>query len=337
VYSVYDVSAAYLSPRSNRYAAVAAKAVGGETGKVYTFASLGELDAVFSADGEATSLYGCVNVLLRSGVSRVLAVKVEDDYEAAFSLLADEENIAAIVCDSEDEDVLLDLKDSILASSLAQKERVGFCGAAEAALALDLAAELNSERMIVCCPAVGCADSAYKKAAYGAAALAGAVLARNDPAYSFNGEPQAAVSSPMRLPEAKMQELIRGGVTVLEERGGVTGCVRAVTTRTKSGGEVDYALRGLNAILCIDDVMRHVRATLRAVLRGGRTGGRSTESIRSQTVIALADRLDAGILESYEPPRCYPDASDPTVCVVELSFRVAHVMSQIHVRAEIQV
>lgn len=335
VYSRYDITSVYTTPRSGGYAAVAAKAAGGEAGRVYAITTPAELREVFSPDTGDTAMYGIVQVLLASGVSKVLASVVEDGYPAALALLEGEENVAALVCDCTGEDDLLELADSVRRSADALRERVAYCGIDSPDDAIDAAGEINCERVVLCCPAVSPAGLETGKAVYGAAALAGRVLAQNDPGYNFSGEALPAVESPTRLAEEQIQALLKAGVTVLEPCGGNVECVRALTTRTTSFGEEDHSLRGLNTILCIDDVMRNVRESLKAVLRGSRISGRSLESIRSQVVVVLSGRQDAGVIESYEPPKCTADSSDPTVCIVELSFRVAHVVSQIHVTAHI--
>lgn len=340
VYSRYDISSVYAAPRSAGCAAVVAKArtslpeEGGKRGPVVEITRLAELAAGFLVDSDAHSLYGCVQILLRSGVGKVFAVPVEgDDYASALARIEQEENIAAVVCDCADGEALEALRASVERSAQSLRERVGYCGLADAGEAAAAAQRLNSERVVLCCPAVCLEGPDMPKAVYGAAALAGMVLSKNDCAYSFNGETLAAVHSPARLAEEDIQALIRAGVTVLEPRGGGAECIRAVTTRTFAGGETDYSLRGLNAILCIDNVMQALRATL----RGTRVSGRTAQSIQSQAAVVLSERRDAGVIESFETPRCAADPADPAVCVVELAFRIAHVISQIHVTAHIQV
>lgn len=337
VYSRYDVSSAYAAPRSAAYAAVVARASGGERGVLHSFTSLSALAEAFPPDTGGAALRGCVQILLQSGVSKVYAVAVgPEGYAAALVKTEQLENVGAVVCDAVEAADLAAVKLSAQVSAEALRERVAFCGAA-ADGAAQAAETLNCERVVLCCPAVKQVGGGSAHAAYGAAALAGKVLAQGDAAYSFSGEALATVEQPETLGESEIQALLAAGVSVLEQSGGAVECVRALTTRTKTGGETDYALRGLNAILCIDDVMRAVRAALKAVLRGGRASGRSLEAIRSQAAVVLADKKSDGVIERYEAPLARIHAEDPTVCVVELAFHVAHVVSQIHVSAHIQV
>lgn len=338
VYSSYDTASAYTSPRSGGYAAVVARAAGGETEKLHTFTTPAQLAEAFPADTAGTALRGCVQLLLQSGVSRVYAVAVgAGGYPSALALVEDLENIGAVVCDCASADERAALKSSVQKSASALRERVAYCGTSDAATAVSAAEALNCERVALCCPAVTPRFGGIAHSAYGAAAVAGLVLARNDPAWNYSGEILELVAGPERLPETTVQALLAAGVTLLEETGGAVECVRAQTTRTKTAGETDYALRGLNAILCIDDVLQSLRAALKATLRGQRLAGSSLEAIRSQVVVVLSDKQDSGVLERYDPPKVTTHSEDPTVCVVELAFGIAQVVSQIHVTAHIQV
>lgn len=338
VYSRYDVTSAYAAPRSAKYAAVAARAADGVAGELWEFTAPGQLAEAFGPDSEGSTLRGCVQILLQSGVTKVYAVAVgEDGYAAALGKLEKLANVGAVVCDCagpEDRDAL---RRSVQASCDAQRERIGFCGVDKSAGAIVAAQALNSERVVLCCPAVQPAVLENRCAAYAAAAMAGKVLAVKDPVWNFNSEPLEAVRLPDALEENEVQALLAAGVTVLEAGSGGVECVRALTTRTKTNGETDYMMRAVNTILCIDDVMQAVRAALKATLRGSRLGSGSLDAIRAQTVVALADRADSGVIESYEAPRVTAHSEDPTVCIVELSFAVANVVHQIHVTAHIQV
>ena len=57
--------------------------------------------------------------------------------------------------------------------------------------------------------------------------------------------------------------LVRGGVTPLEMLSGNAGIVRAVTTRTTTGGAADATWRELTTILVVDEVIPGIRNALR--------------------------------------------------------------------------
>jgi hypothetical protein len=255
----------------------------------------------------------------------VLVSPVGEAYAEALALLQTAENIGAVITDAADEASILELKAHVLACSQERRERLGFCGASPETAA-ELANTVNCERVVLCAPG----------AVY-AAALAGRLLSARDPAINLNGAVFPQLAPPDMLPEATIQALLTAGVTVFESVGGVTECIRALTTRTATNGAADRSLTGLNTILIIDDVIQTTRETLKARLGGGRVGGSPMESIRSQVAVVLAEKKADGLLESFEAPRCTPAPEDPAVCVVEMSFKVAHVVSQIVVTAHIEV
>jgi hypothetical protein len=280
---------------------------------------------------------GLIDVLFESGVSRVLAVPVGDDYETAFGALSGEENIGAVICDAALREDLEKLKAYLIKSFEERRECVAFCGIGDAESAASMAESLNCERVVMASPAVTLKKDGRQSAVFAAAVIAGRVLATGDAAYNFNGEGFPLLSTAEPLPENTIQSLLSSGVTVFENVGGAVECIRALTTRTKTNGVPERSMTGINTVLIIDDVMQFVRATLKIQLRGGRVSASPIESIRSQVVVALSQKLEEGLIESFGPPRCYPDLTDPSVCVVEMSFTVAHVISQIHVTAHIQV
>lgn len=337
VYSRYDMASLYTAPLSRKYAAVTAMTAGGEAGKTYRIKTYSEACEIFLPDTEGIFMRSIIAVLLGSGVSEILAVPVGDGYEEALSLLETAENIGAIICDSQEPGVLAALKDRVQKNSAERRECLGFCGIAEPDAAISAAEALNCERIVLACPQVTYRASGASSPVIAAAALAGKILASADAAINLNGEEFAALASVGILPEKTIQALLTAGVTVFENVGGAVECIRALTTRTKTNGAPDRSLAGINTMLITDDVMSSLRSSLKRVLRGGRAGGSPIDSIRSQAAVVLQEKQSAGLIESFDPPHCRASESDPAVCVVELSFAVAHVISQIHVTAHILV
>lgn len=337
VYSRYDISSHYSTALSSRYAAVAAKSSGSAPQEALRFSSYAEAQQALPPDGDGECLLGCVRLLFDCGVSQVVAVAVKEDYAAALALVEEIPNIGAVVCDCTEEAGLAALRDSVHRSSGALRERIAFCGMDDPEAAAKAAKALNSERVVLACPAASPRGSARRGAVYTACALAGAVLAQDDPAHNFNGLRLSALESPDALEESQIQTLLGAGVTVCEEVGGAVECIRLTTTRTETSGEPDNTLRSVNTVLIIDDVMATIRSALKARLGGARISELSYGSIVSQVLVELAAKRESGVIESYEPPKVYGDSADPAVCVVELSFKVAQVLSQIHVVAHIEV
>lgn len=337
VYSRYDVTSMYTTPLSLKYAAVVARSIGGESGELYRFTSYQDACEIFSPDGSGVIMRSLIGLLFDSGVSVVLAVPAGDGYESALTALETAENVGAIICDATNIDDLTALKVRVAANSDARRECLGFCGIDDPTRAMEAARTLNCERIVFACPAVSSKTEGTRAAALAAAALAGKILASGDAAANLNGCAFPLPTLPEPLPESTIQSLLEAGVTVFESVGGETECIRATTTRTMTSGAPDRSMTGVNTILIIDDVMQSVRSMLKSHLSGSRVNGSPLESIRSQVTIVLAEKQNDGLLESFSAPRCYASSSDPSVCVVEMSFAVAHAVSQIHVTAHIQV
>lgn len=337
---MYDITSMYTAPLSLKYAAVVAKAAGGEVGGTYRLKSYSDACETFLPDTDGVFMRSILAVLFEIGVSEVLAIPsgpTKDDYETAFNALETAENIGAVICDSGNIDVLTALKARVQKNSEERRECLGFCGVEDPAAAIAAAEAINCERMILVCPNVTSRISGARSTVIAAAALAGKILALGDAAVNLSGEEFLSLTAAEPLPEKTIQALLLAGVTVFENVGGAVECIRALTTRTKTNGAPDRSLTGINTILITDDVMASLRASLKKALRGGRVSGSPIGSIRSQAAVVLQEKQNDGLLESFEAPHCYASASDPSVCVVELSFSVAHVINQIHVTAHILV
>lgn len=333
VYSQYDVSSLYAASSSSKYAAVVAKAAGGEPDTPQAFTSYSKAREVYGPEDRL--MLGAISILLGSGVSRVIAVPVTgDDYSPALAAAASLEDVGALVCDAEEASDIKKVLAAVEAASGALREQIGYCGVGGGAAALAAAGALNSERMVICCPAsLPLGDTGAPSPFFTAAAVAGAVLAADDPVHNFSGLGITCLEPPARLAEEQVQELLAGGVTVVEPVGEGVQIVRALTTKAGT----DKAMGSLNTILIIDDVMTDTRATLRQRLRGSRITAHSRDSILAQVMVVLAGKQDDGIIESFLAPKVYTHEEDPAICVVELSFQAAHVLSQIHLVAHIQV
>ncbi|MFV0402146.1 MAG: phage tail sheath C-terminal domain-containing protein [Oscillospiraceae bacterium] len=336
VYSSYTVTSRYAAPRSPRGAALICGTSFQLAEKTYRLTSYGQAAELFSAASSRRALE-CCRILFENGVSPIWFSMLDRGYGAALNRLAEEDEIGAVITDCTGPLDVKAMMESVEESCGKLHERLIFFGIGEVALAMSTAKAVNSERAVVCCPGVSPISSENRAAIYGACALAGRVLANNDPVYNYNGCVLDGVETPDKLAEDDIQQLLAGGVTVLEEVGGQVECVRAVTTRTLSNGAEDNSMRPLNTILIIDDVLRGIRQSLRARLRGAKLAGQSFASVASQVTVELAAKQDDGIITGFDAPSVYAHSADPTVCVVELAFRVANVIGQIHITAHVQV
>ena len=91
------------------------------------------------------------------------------------------------------------------------------------------------------------------------------------------------------------------------------------------------------SILIVDDVIPTVRSALRSRFSRTKNTPQTRGAIRSQVIVELENKLAAEIIDSYGEVAVSVDAADPTVCLVEFSFGVAHGLNQIYLTAHITV
>ena len=335
VYSGYTVEGLYAAPRARRYAAVVLPGAAQAAGTVHRCSPRTPWAEALGQDSANDAIIACVRLLLNGGVPQVLVSAVDGDLTAALALLENEDNIAAVICTADSDADKTALLAYVEREQARLQEKIAFIGGngtpTEAAAS---AKKLNHPRCCLCYPGAVGADGTEAASAFSAAALAAAVLAADDPVYNWNSAQLPGLSHCERLAEEDIQALLAAGVTVLEEKAQAVRCIRAVTTKTGTAGVPDNTLRALNTVLIIDDVMRSLRETLQARMAGRRL---SPDSIRTQAAVVLAEKQEDGILESFAVPEVYTAPEDPTVCVVEIAFRVAQVLSQIHIVAHINI
>ena len=334
VYSQYDASTVVGSSGGGQTVGIAALCEEGTAGTLYTFTRYEDASAVFGAEEQMTEL---IRLLLLNGAARVKAVPVEDadGYEEAFAVLEREEDIAVVVCDSDSIDVQQDLRDSVEAASANRRERIAVVrGKANDPVTnlTNFAAAINSERVVLVAPLDEKAGAAV------AAAVAGAIAGERDPAVPLGGAELKGIGAlQAQYGDADIDTLVRGGVTPVERVAGVVSVVRGVTTRTKSGQAADATWRELTTIRIVDDVIPTIRNSLRSRFRRSKNTEQSRGAIRSQVILELENKLAQEIITGYENVTVSPDAENPTVCVVEFSFTVAHGLNQIWLSAHITV
>ena len=113
--------------------------------------------------------------------------------------------------------------------------------------------------------------------------------------------------------------------------------VRGITTRTTTGGAADTTWRELTTIRIVDDVIPTIRNALRSRFRRSKNTEQSRGAIRSQVILELENKLAREIITGYDNVTVRADEENPTVCVVEFSFTVAHGLNQIWLSAHITV
>lgn len=330
VYSVYDASAVVSGRSGGRGAAVAAINSKGTPGKAVTVTSREQAVEAFGTEGKLAALAG---LLLENGAVRVWAAAVADEtgYGDAFRALEQAEDVAVVVCDSAALTVQQGLRDSVKRASENRRERLAvvFGGEAESVQALvERAGELNSERVVLVAP--GGAEAA--------AAVAGVLAGEDDPAVPLGGAALSGVApAETQWSDGEMDTLILGGVTPVEAVAGTVSVVRGVTTRTSTGTAPDATWRELSAIRVVDRVIPDLRNALRARFSRAKNTPQGREAIRSQVIVELEREKSMEIITGYDGVTVRGLEDNPTVCLVEFRFGVAHGLNQIWLAADITV
>ena len=302
VYSSYDASTIIRGGRAVRTIGVAAKSSAGTKGVPVTLTSYEAGLTAFGEDAaEAQGMSTILRLLFLGGASTVVAVAVDgEDYAGAFSALETVEDVQVIVCDSGELTVHQALRTSV-----------------DDAL-----------------------DSAGKplSGVFAAAAVAAAVAVTRDPAVPLNGTRLPGLGGVgEQYGDNEVDLLVRGGVTPLEALGGVVSPVRGITTRTTTGGAQDITWRELTTILIVDDVVPSIRQSLRSRFSQTKNTVQTRGAIRSQVIVELESKLRAETIDSYGDVSVSVYDQDPTVCLVEFSFAVAHGLNQIYLTAHITI
>ena len=334
VYSSYTLSGRVRGAGSGTIVGLAAAATAEELPGVTGVTSQEEAENLFGADSAMAEL---CRVLLLNGAPEVrcAAVAVGADaqgYAAAFALLALEEDVGLVACDSQAATVHEALRESIETAGENSKYRMGIVEAQGNAAALTTAAEgLNSERMVLVGPCTETAGAA-------AAAVCGALAGETDPALPLNGARLYGLGQlSWAVQESQVTGLIQDGVTLLERTGGAICVVRGVTTRTTTGGAADATWREITTVRIVDDVIPGIRQALRTQFARSKNTLQTRGAIRTQVIVQLEDKLAKEIIDSYDNVTVEADTDDPTVCLVQFDFAVAHGLNQIYLTAHITV
>lgn len=342
VYSSYDASGLVSGSGSGRLVGLVGVNAAARTGTVQTVTSYDQALSLFGDQG-CEGMAELIRLALKNGASGVAAVAVAgaDGYEAAFAEMARTEDVALVICDSTDAAVQKKLRASVEEASGQRRERLCVVAGARNETVEQLIArarELNHERVVLVAP--GGVDG-QGEAASGlmvAAAVAGAIAGESDPAVPLGGAELKGLSGlSARLEDNDIDLLILGGVTPVESLGGVVSVVRGVTTRTVSGGAEDATWRDLSAIRVVDNVIPGLRSALRAKFRRAKNTQQSRGAIRSQVVLELENKLAREIITGYDGVNVSADSTDPSRCLVDFSFAVAHGLNQIWLTAHITV
>lgn len=343
VYSSYDASAVVTAGQGGKTIGVAAKAARGTVGELVTVTGYAAGVTSFGED-MAPGMSTILRLLFANGAAAVAAVRVADsgtleDYQTAFEALG-KRDVQILVCDSGEQTVQQALRTAVEAASSCRRERIAVVGGNgdTAAELVERAAALNSERVVLVGPDALDAAGNRLSGIFAAAAVAGIIAAGRDPAVPLNGAKVSGLGGLAdEYSDNDIDLLVRGGVTPLESVGGVISPVRGITTRTTTGGAVDTTWRELTTILIVDDIIPAVRTALRSKFARAKNTARGRSAIRSQVIVELEKKLAEEIIDGYGDVTVRASDDDPTVCLVEFGFAVAHGLNQIYLTVHITV
>lgn len=338
VYADYDASAVYSTSPATKTVAVAG--LNSSTAGTCKFSSAASAAAVFGADAPLTAL---IRQAFLSGASTVLARAVPVNsvmgYHDSLEALLAQREASYIVTDSCDAAVQAEMRDLIEAAAESKNECIGLVGmgCADDEELIQRAAALNSPRMVLIAPQVYVGEQICS-GNLAAAALAGLLATQTDPALPLNSAVLPGLSGVTELwTEARLDALLRGGVTPLECVGGSVSVIRAVTTCTTVDGTADATFRELNTILVIDEVLPALRSALQQQFSRMKNTAVTRSAIRNQVLVELERRVAAQIIDSYDTLTVTQNADDPTVCDIRFRFSVAHNLNRIQLTAHISV
>ena len=333
VYSSYETSSLTAAAPGGSNVAVVAAMDGADGTEFYQWTSYSR--AV--GDVGECALSQLAQLAIRNGAGTVYGVPAGEDYAAAFATVAAMEDVSVVVCDSTDLKVQQALKTMVQECSAARRERIAVVGGAageSAAQLVERAAQLNCERVVLVAPGAGDGSGGSSCAA----AVAGAIAGNTDPALPLGGAQLYGLAGlESSYDDGDIDLLVRGGVTPLEMLVGSYYVVRGVTTRTTTGGAADATWKELTTILVVDEVIPGLRDALRAKFSRAKNTEQTRGAIRSQTVLELEKRVSKEIIDSYEDVTVSALEDDPTVCLVEFAFTVAHGLNQVWLSAHITV
>ena len=341
VYSSYDASTLVRGSGGHQIVGLAAINSVASAGVPITVTSYEAAVSAFGSQEGKQDMAELIRVALLNGAAAVVAVPVanEEGYEAAFEALGSVENIRVMLCDSTQLAVQQALRDSVLSASAARRERIAVVGGAageEVTALVERAKGLNCERVVLVAPSSVDGEDAAVDGLSTAAAVAGAIASQSDPAVPLGGAELLGLKGlSQQYSDNDIDLLVRGGVTPVESVNGQVSVVRGITTRTSSGEVEDTTWRELSTILIVDDVIPTLRDSLRSKFRRAKNTAQSRGAIRTQVVLELENKMSREIITGYDQVTVSAHSEDPTVCVVEFTFTVAHGLNQIWLTAHI--
>lgn len=339
VFSKYSAYAVSASSSSAKAVGVAAKSASGVSNELCIVSDLSGVSEQFGTDTDTTYMYSICKILFAGGVSKIYAVSVDSaapDYQSAFNLIKEQKGIGAVLCDSFDTNVLKCLDASVKSASDEGDERIAFAGGNYSDDFESAAAQINSERFCITAP---CGISGGRTSGvFLAAALAAACVCTTDAGINFSGLNVSGLDGIYgSFSESRINNLISSGVTVFETINSKPEIIKAVTTKTTTEGISDSTFRSLNSIMIIDNILQAVRGNLKIMLKNLKNNQVSIGAVRSQIAVILQEKLNDGLISSFDSPSVYKSDAEPDTLIADLGFDITLNINQIHITAKVNI
>ena len=338
VYSDYTLSSAWSTVGSGGVVGLVGLGAGEAMIRIST---VGQAEEKLSA---YPTLRRLALVILRSGGTVILSPAAAGDkesYSAALDRLLLGAEVDAVVLDSEVTNLQLALKEKVEAYSGEGNECLGIIGLSDGTVdtLTTRALVMNSPRMVLVGGTATLKDEeSISGGIYAAAAVAGFVAGEEDPALPVSGGVLEALGSVAeKFTEDELDDLILGGVTILENMEGSVEILRGVTTCTTIEGVSDSRYRELSTIRIIDHVVPGIRRSLKSRFLRKKNNAATRGAIGDQVAVELERFLKQEIIDSYGDIQVEVSLEDPTVCVVAFTFAVTHGLGRIFLTAHITV
>lgn len=156
-----------------------------------------------------------------------------------------------------------------------------------------------------------------------------ASAARRERIAVIGGSEEMVAQMVNRAKAVNSERVVLVGPDIASDDGGTMSAVFAAAA--------DTTWRELTTILIVDEVIPTIRSALRTRFARSKNTAQSRGAIRSQVVLELEEMKSREIVDSYGEVLVSALKSDPTVCLVEFSFTVAHGLNRIYLTAHITV
>ena len=159
-----------------------------------------------------------------------------------------------------------------------------------------------------------------------------ASAARRERIAVIGGSEETVAQMVNRAKAVNSERVVLVGPDIASDDGGTMSAVFAAAAVAAG-----TTWRELTTILIVDEVIPTIRSALRTRFARSKNTAQSRGAIRSQVVLELEEMKSREIVDSYGEVLVSALKSDPTVCLVEFSFTVAHGLNRIYLTAHITV